>query len=239
MTPIELPALLEAQVQAWHALMDLYDRLDRGWTLVGGQLVHLHCAERGAFPARPTSDVDTVVNVRSHPKMLETFTGILRDMGFTATITGEGLQHRWTRDLAQIDVLIPDGVGARSAALPTVSGAPTLEAPGTTQALNRTDAVDVTVAGRTGTVLRPNLVAALVGKAAARTKIIRDPAKDRHCDDFVVLAALIAARDFRQTELTKKDLQRLRGMLPICRQTPSAMSIEGAAAALDRLESRL
>jgi len=39
----------------------------------------------------------------------------------------------------------------------------------------------VLVEGRLGTVLRPNLVGALVGKAAARTEIASDPTSSRHC----------------------------------------------------------
>lgn len=116
MTSIQMPPLGEAQKQAWHALMDLYERLSHGWTLVGGQLVHLYCAEHGVAPTRPTADVDAVVNVRSEPTMLAKFTEVLKDMRFEPVTTGEGFQHRWTRDLAQIDVLIPEGVGERAAA---------------------------------------------------------------------------------------------------------------------------
>jgi len=73
----------EAQRQSWHALMDLYERVNAGWTLIGGQLVHLHCAERGTSPTRPTNDIDTVVDIRASQLMLATFTGVLKDMGFT------------------------------------------------------------------------------------------------------------------------------------------------------------
>jgi hypothetical protein len=63
--PVSMPAMGEAQKQSWHALMDLYERVNSGWTLIGGQLVHLHCAERGASPTRPTNDIDTVVDIRA------------------------------------------------------------------------------------------------------------------------------------------------------------------------------
>lgn len=81
--PVGLPAMGEAQKQSWHALMDLYERINSDWTLIGGQLVHLHCAERGASPTRPTNDIDTVVDIRASQMMLATFTGVLKDMGFT------------------------------------------------------------------------------------------------------------------------------------------------------------
>ena len=203
--PINLPAMSEAQEAAWRALMELGKRVPTGWTLIGGQLVHLHCAERGISPSRPTNDVDTVVDVRASQGMLETFTAALKDIGFVPDTTGDGIQHRWRRDLAQFDVLIPEGIGERAAARHGAGGAPTISAPGTTQAL-------------------------------ARTEIVADRAQGRHCADFVVLANLIAARDFRDVELTKKDRQRLRNMVVKCRQDGSAMAVDNAEEALGSLE---
>jgi hypothetical protein len=63
---IVLPAMPAEQTASWLGLLDLFERLDSGWTLIGSQLVHLHCAERGQFPVRPTNDADTVVDVRSN-----------------------------------------------------------------------------------------------------------------------------------------------------------------------------
>lgn len=237
--PIVLSAMNTAQRQSWHALMDLYERINSGWTLIGGQLVVLHCAERGFVPIRPTNDLDVVVDIRASPTMLATFTGALQDLGFTPDTSGDGIQHRWRHDQAQIDVLIPEGVGARAAAITGAGGAPTVRAPGTTQALNRSEPVLILAEGRTGTVLRPTLIGALVTKAAARTEIASDPTSTRHCTDFVVLANLISAQDFRETELTKKDRTRLRRVLTCCRNDDSAMSVANATEALDRLECRL
>ncbi len=168
--------------------------------------------------------------------MLATFTGALIDMGFKPEITGDGIQHRWRRDEAQLDVLIPEGAGVRATAFTGAGGAPTIAAPGTTQALNRSEPVAILVEGRSGTVLRPNLVGALVGKAAARTEIAKDRTSARHCTDFVVLANLISARDFRETELSRRDRARLRKMLVVCRSDSAAMSVDNALEALERLE---
>jgi hypothetical protein len=60
--PVVLPAMHAAQQQSWHALMEHYERVSYDWTLIGGQLVHLHCAERSVSPTRPTNDIDTVVD---------------------------------------------------------------------------------------------------------------------------------------------------------------------------------
>lgn len=71
---VQLPPMVEAQRQSWLVLLDVYERLNSGWTLIGGQLVHLHCAERNVVPPRPTTDVDTVLDVRAEPAMLAMFT---------------------------------------------------------------------------------------------------------------------------------------------------------------------
>jgi hypothetical protein len=184
-----MPAMSVAQAASWFGIMDLYEHLDTGWTLVGGQLVHLHCAERGSSPERPTDDIDTVVDVRAAPDMLATFPQTLVDLGFRPDTSGTGHQHRWRRDEAQIDVLLPDGVGER---------------------------------------------AALVMKAAAHTAV-GDAARGRHRIDFVTLATLIAARDFRGTDLNRKDCLRLGRMADACRQDARVMSVIGAEVALDRL----
>jgi hypothetical protein len=105
---IVMPAMSAAQAASWHGVMDLYERLDHGWTIVGGQLVHLHCAERGHVPPRPTDDIDTVIDVRAETTMLQTAT--LTNLGFTSGgVSAEGLQHRWIRNDAVLDVLLPDG----------------------------------------------------------------------------------------------------------------------------------
>lgn len=235
MTPFVLPAMSPGQEQSWLAVMDLHEQIPDGWTLVGGQMVHLHCAERNATAVRATDDADAVVDIRAHPDILHTFTTALTDLGFQADTAGNGVQHRWVRDRAQIDVLIPEGVGDRAASRGGVHGAPSVSAPGTTQALARSSPVTVTIGDRTGTVPRPNLVGALVGKAAARIDLGSSATSGRHCADFVVLASLVAAADFRDETLTKKDRTRLKRMLAICADDTTATGVENATEHLDRL----
>jgi hypothetical protein len=217
--------------------MDVYERLGDGWTLVGGQMVHLHCAARGYAPPRPTDDVDTVVDVRADRNLLRTFTEVLIQLGFGAAgISAEGVQHRWVRGAAVIDVLLPDGVGERATSRTGAAGSPTLATPGGTQALQRSRSVAVTVAGREGFVRCPDLVGALVMKAAAHTAV-SDPAKRRHRFDFVTLAALVAAQDFRDIDLSKKDRKRLCDMLSATRADLTVMhGADDSVESLNRLE---
>jgi hypothetical protein len=233
---IVLPAMPSEQTASWLGLLDLHERLAEGWTLIGGQLVHLHCAERGQFPVRPTNDADTVIDVRADPEMLATFTKTLTDLGFeSAGISAEGLQHRWIRGEASIDVLLPDGIGERASLRQGDTGSPTLPTAGGTQALQRSETIGVTVAGREGSVRRPNLVGGLVGKAAALSNA-GDPGLGRHRRDFAILAGLLTAQDFRSEALTKKDRQRLRAMVAAVRKDRVLLlDILGAEVSLNRL----
>lgn len=93
----------------------------------------------------------------------------------------------------------------------------------------------MSVAGREGSVRRPSLVGALVGKAAALSNA-GDPGHGRHRRDFVVLAGLFTARDFWNQELAKKDRQRLRAMVTaVGKDRALLIEIPDAQISLDRL----
>jgi hypothetical protein len=218
---IVLPAMPPEQTASWLGILDLHDRLSDGWTLIGGQ---------------PTNDADTVIDVRADPTILHTFTKTLTDLGFTsAGITAEGRQHRWKRGDASIDVLLPEGIGERASERHGVTGSPTLPTEGGTQALRRSETVAVTVDGREGFVRRPNLVGALVVKAAAHTNP-GDLDPRRHRRDFVVLAGLITARDFADEDLTKTDRRRFGRMAKAIRaDTELLLELPNATASIDRL----
>lgn len=236
---VVMPAMAGPQQTAWHALMDVQVLHPTGWTLVGGQMVHLHCAERGASPSRPTDDVDAVLDVRAEPHVLHGFTTALTELGFEpAGETWTGHQHRWERGDATVDILIPRHLGEVAANRKGAGGGTAIETPGAQQALDRTEDVEVTVAGRAGTVRRPNLLGALVGKAAAHT-VSLDRGRDRHVTDFAVLATLIRRSDAVGTA-TKRDRQYLTRMLDVLASDPRPWGeIEGTAEGVDRLRLAL
>ena len=224
-----------AQEQAWGALFDLYENHPDGWTLIGWQMVHLFCAERGYEPLRPTTDADAVVNARE-PELLGAVPATLVHLGFSAQPSADGVQHRWVREEAVIDVLIPEGTGERNARRKSASGFPTVPAPGGTQALARSETVEVQVSGRVGAVRRPTLLSAMILKAAARSET-NGPALERHCLDFAALAAMMAAGDATAFDLKAKDKKRLRKMINLTRESIQAMEQNPAAGRrLDRLE---
>lgn len=131
-------------------------------------------------------------------------------MGFALqSISADGLAHRYTRTAEPgpvvIDVLAPEGLGER-ADLTTTPPGRTIEVPGGTQALSRTEKVTVVHEGRTGTIPRPTLLAAIAGKAAATAL----PGSERHCRDLALLCALIGDPFDTVDRMTRKDRQRLR-----------------------------
>lgn len=85
----------------------------------------------------------------------------------------------------------------------------------------------MTVGGRTGMVRRPNLLGALVAKAAAYT-VTLDTARARHINDFLVLTTLIEPTD-RIDAATKRDREYVHGLLgAITNDRRALFSVEGA-----------
>jgi hypothetical protein len=226
---VVLTGLTERQRQSWIGLLDLAADFPNGWCLVGGQMVHLYCQERGLSPSRPTNDGDVVLDVRAQPNVLRDFTRALAAVGFTsAGVSPEGHQHRWVRDRASIDVLIPQGLGRAADARTGITGGTTLATPGAQQAIKRSEPVTVQVDDRVGTIRRPNMLGALVAKAAAFS-VLSDSAKERHLTDFVTLAAMARGSDRIGQQLTARDRNYLIRMFEALENSRRLWaSIEGA-----------
>jgi hypothetical protein len=233
---VVLPAMTQAQERAWLTMLEVFERVGPSWCLVGGQMVHLYCAERGFAPNRATEDADIVLDVRAHPDVLERFTRVLVELGWApAGVTLEGHQHRWIGSGAQLDVLIPTGLGIRAAGRRGADGGTTLATRGGQQALDRAELVTVDVAGRTGQVPRPDMTGALVIKAAAYTNP-QDPHRLRHLIDFAVLAAMVRRGDISPDTLRAGDLRYLRPTIQDLALRPDIVaSIDGADRGLDVL----
>lgn len=238
--PIVMPVMSEAQEASWHALMDLYDDIPEQWTLVGGQLVHLWCADRGANVTRPTDDIDAVLDVRAKPRILLQVTQALTDRGFTAETSQNGVQHRWRRGEAVVDVLIPRHLGPRASRYTGAAGGRTIETPGAQKVLNRTGTALVRVGDRVGTILRPTLVGAIIGKSAAYT-VELDRDRDRHLGDLVTLASLLRPSDTRAgAGLDNRERRLVSNAIGAARTKPDTWSfVPGGRVALDRLARAL
>ncbi len=228
------------QTDSWHGLLDLAELVPDHWCVVGGQMVYLHCIERGSRPTRPTDDGDAVLDIRARPTVLMDVTSALQKIGFEPSgESATGHQHRWVRRLAQIDLLIPSNVGVTAASRRGVTGGTTLEAPGAQQALDRSEQVEIVMGDRRAIVARPTLLGALVAKAAAYT-VMLDRARKRHLIDFVVLATLADRRDRIAELVTKRDRHYLSNALGALTEEPGVVqAIEGGADGVERIRVAL
>ena len=103
---IELPPLGDLDLDLWHALLDVADRMPADWTLIGGQMVLLHALEHGRTPLRVSEDIDLVVDARVRPPALARMLSSLGALGFSeAAISADEIAHRFERGRVAIDVL--------------------------------------------------------------------------------------------------------------------------------------
>lgn len=93
----------------------------------------------------------------------------------------------------------------------------------------REQAVEVQVGSRVGMVRRPDLLSAMILKAAARTET-NGSGLERHCLDFAALAAMMAASDATAFDLKPKDKRRLGKMIKLTRESIEAMEQNPTAA---------
>lgn len=222
------------QEGSWRGLLEVARLLpERSWCVVGGQMVFLYCCEREVAVNRPTDDGDVVLDVRARPEILRTFTAAMKDIGFdSAGVSPEGHQHRWVRGEAQIDVLIPSGLGERAAKRRGVTGGTTLATPGAQQALDRSAPVLVEIGEVSGRVWRPSMIGALVAKAAAYS--VPDAARDRHLVDFAVLTSMVSRSDAIADQVTQRDRQHLLPVLLALDEDRSLWAmVDGAERGID------
>jgi predicted nucleotidyltransferase len=199
------------QEATWHALLELAEARPRDWCLIGGQMVALHAYEAGREPPRLTTDGDLVIDIRAAQDALKSITGVLLARGFTEDgISPEEVGHRYVRGRAVLDVLLPEGVGERRRRV-TATGARTIQAAGTTQALERAELTGVQLPdGVVGRVARPTLPGAIVAKCAAAEADTGPRGNGRHLTDIAFLASLISSLRTMRSQTTPKDRQRLR-----------------------------
>ncbi len=207
--PVLLAPLTALQLDLWHTVLDLAEAMPQRWTLIGGQMVLLHALEHGVAPPRVSTDLDALVNVRAVANSIPTFVDALTAMGFVEDgISPENLAHRYRREKLTVDVLVPEGLGVRTD-LRTAPPGPgrTLQVPGGTQALERTESVPIVAGDRVGLVPRPSLLGATIAKAEA---VNVDDLPEAQLQDLALLLSLVDDPFELARQLTLKDLQRLR-----------------------------
>jgi hypothetical protein len=223
-----LDQLLPAAGQGWELLFQLAEEDQENWCLLGGQMMYLLAAEAGRRLPRPTPDVDVVVNVRTRKRSTEWLAKWLVGKGFELdeiALNTEQVGHRFVRDAEHspgrvfFDILAPEGLSA-STALFTLRPFRTIQAPGTTQALDRSELVTVAItditgqASSTGQVRRPPLWSALICKAAATRIVARDD-PERDWQDAALALSMLDNPLGTSRMFTRKDRQRVRYLAPL------------------------
>jgi hypothetical protein len=206
-TVVEVPDLGADFLEMWRELMLLRENASVPWTLIGAHMVALHGWAKGRAAPRSSRDADVLVNARMVSDGTEKISQDLRKRGFELDgVSPEGIGHRFSRGEVRIDVLGPDGVGARTK-LFTVSGARTVAVPGGTQALKRSHMIAIRAGSSDGEIPVPDLLGALLVKLRA-IEIDDQPAAQRL--DAAFLLSLIEDPDPFEAQLTGTERQWLR-----------------------------
>ncbi len=185
--------------------MDLAEAV-QGWTLIGARMVELHAAEHQQVVPRVSFDADALADARDHSGTRRV-SRALRRMGYELDEPSAlGLGHVFRRDPVEIDVLAPDGLNSRERRI-TIPPAHTVEVPGGTQALRRTELVAVRVGRRRGHIPRPNLLGAILVKTRA---VGVDDAPDDQRADLALLLSLVEEPDALAAELVGRERSWLR-----------------------------
>jgi hypothetical protein len=201
---IAIPELGDAQPALWLDLFELAGGRVR-WTLIGAHMVALYAWEAGLVP-RPSADVD-LLDVRLVANATEALSRELLTRGYELEdVARSGLAHHFVRGEAEIDVLAPDRVGPRTPTT-TIPPARTVKVPGGTQALERTELVEATSRGVTGTLPRPNVLGATLVKLRA---IAVDDLPGAQRADVALLLGLVHDPDPLVADLTRTERAWLR-----------------------------
>jgi len=209
---VDFSRLHPAAYETWTAIGRLVASTNiQTWAVVGGQMVAVHATSWGVEVPRATDDGDIVVDVRTFTRSaLRDVADALVADGFGSEQSPEGIV-RFTKGDAKIDLLAPDGLGAE----PVETGkGRVVQAPGATQAVKRAGPVIVELASERFEVCTPNLLGAIVAKAAAATEVVSASrfAKQKHERDLATLL-MCAAQDPKLERwaeaMTKKDRKRL------------------------------
>ena len=169
------------------------------WLLVGGLMVHAHAQLAGIQHARPTDDVDLVVEVR--PGSYAQAAAVLQRLGYVQheSVNCNAPFHRFTRGRENVDLMGPEDKPVR------FLGRQVLAVPGSRSALNRTIAYET--AG--GVTIRiPDVESALSLKGAAFR--LPGPNRVRHLQDAVTLFACL---DKAQPDISKSMKKNINNLI--------------------------
>ncbi|HYM46454.1 MAG TPA: hypothetical protein VES65_09915 [Solirubrobacteraceae bacterium] len=181
-----------ATERLWKTIGKVAEALESetGWCLIGGLMVQLFAHEAGQS-ARPTNDIDILADARSRPSRTEMLASKLQSLGGDA-MDPSGLDrqdgYQFELDGEVVEILAPDGLSQRTPAR-TVGNLETIQVPGGTQALQRSEEVEVVIGAQDAFRLRrPTLLGAILLKARS-LEVHRRPEDQR--SDLILLLSLL------------------------------------------------
>jgi len=181
-------------------VQEIADKLspDR-WVLIGGLMVHAHAQLAGIQHARPTDDVDLVVEVRAGSYAQAA--AVIQRLGYVQheSVDRHAPFHRFTRGREHVDLMGPEDKPVR------FLGREVLAVPGSRSALNRT--ISFQIVG--GVAIRiPDVESALSLKGAAFR--LPGPNRVRHLQDAVTLFACL---DKAQPDISKSMKKNINNLI--------------------------
>lgn len=190
MKSIRIDALDPDTTQLWSKVVEVAQALEdqpEGWCLVGGLMVASFAIEAGQIQ-RPTIDIDILADARRRPSGTELVSERLASMGGTLHEPGGLDAERGFRfDVGGhiVDVLAPDGLAQPAL---TRGNSQTIQIPGGSQALQRTEALFIVVGDKRARVFRPTLLGAVLLKA--RALMVHSRPEDQR-RDLITLLGLV------------------------------------------------
>lgn len=211
--------------ELWATVLEIAEILgaDTQWSLIGGLMVQLHGFEHGV-DARPTVDIDLLGDSRRSPQVTETIVRMLVKRGAELAMPARGdhrLGFRFELGGETIDVLAPDGLRRKPK---TIGKHLTLQVPGGTQALRRTEKVLVSLDGKQPVeVRRPSLLGAILVKA----RVVVTKRQGKHASDRQDLIRLLSLVEDPRTLAVSDHIKKTEKRW--LREVQGPLDFEGAA----------
>ena len=204
---VDIPDLGEGFLEMWRELLLLAKQAPAPWTLIGAHMVALHGWRAGRKEPRASKDADILVNARVVGGGTQKVSRTLLSRGFSLDgVSPEGIGHRFVKGHVRLDVLGSDGVGSHIS-LQTVQGARTVEVPGGSQALRRTEMVEIRVDRTSGAIPVPDILGAILVKVRA---IEVDDVPRAQRADVAFLLSLVEDPDLLAAALSKSERRWLK-----------------------------
>lgn len=213
---LDIPTPPGGWLHPWGGVAEISDALPvEAWVLIGGLMVQAHGYAIGLTDVRPTADVDVCVRVEDDGGRLAVVADALEALGYAlrpGVDPRSRVAHRFTREREGdsrdvVDVVIADHARPRPGARLRLRRFDPVRVDGGTQALRRTVLASMQIGDRPSVLALPDVLGALVMKAAAHQADTRD--RERHLADAALLLACVHDPYAERARFAGSDRRRL------------------------------